>query len=436
MASATELRERARSALRGKFQRDALWNFGSVAVLGVCGFGLNLLIGRYYGAAALGVFNQVMAALHLLRPSRRSEASTCRQLRAISEHRADRQRVTAIIVGAIVPAVSLALASSAVFWFSRHWIADLLDSPGVAEGMAVATPGLFFFALNKIGMSIVNAAQRMRAFALYTSLRYSSMLLGLYVAHLWGLADSRLAFLFSFAEGILFVPLAIEVARQMSGRVSATWREWSREHLRYGVRSVVSGMLLELNSRIDVLMLGYFLSDAPVGVYSVAALVAEGVFQLLIVLQNNYNPILARGIAAGELAELERVVARGKRFTYALMAGVGAVAVAGFPLFLRIIGKSEFQGAWAPFAWLMLGMFLASGYMPFAQTLLMANHPARHSLMMSAIVLCNSIGCVLLIPGARAFGRVHSHGDFARVLGFRAALVRAPLRGTEVVRRA
>jgi O-antigen/teichoic acid export membrane protein len=393
----SELARRARAAAGGKFGRDALWNLGAVAMLAVCGLAINLLIGRYLGAAPFGVYNQVWAAYIFF--SQAAIGGIDRSvLRAVAERPADRAHVSAVILGALVPAVSLAAGVGLAFWASRGVVAALLESDGVARGIEAATPGLFFFALNKVGLAVVNAVQRMRAFALYSSLRYVAMVGGLMVVVLGGFDSSRVAFLFTFAEGVLFVPLAIEVARLVRPSLAGKWRDWSREHLRYGIKSAASGMLLELNSRLDVLMLGLFLADGPVGVYSFAAFVAEGVFQVLVVLQNNYNPILAEHIAGGRLRELEAIVQKGRRVTYALFAGIAVAACAGFPVLLAILEKPEFREGWLPFAFLLAGMFVASGYMPFAQTLLMANRPGRHTLMMASIVLVNAYGNSVLIP--------------------------------------
>lgn len=388
---------RARAAASGKFHRDELWNFGSVAVLGLCGYGLNFLIGRFWGDEPLGVFNQVLAAYVFF-----SQAAVgginLSVLRAMSEHRDDRSQVATLIAGSLPPTFALAIVFTLAFYLSRNAVAQLLDSPGVAEGMAAATPGLFFFALNKVGMSVVNGAQRMRAFAIYTSLRYMAMVAGLGVVAWQGLSSNRIAFLFSFAEGLLFIPLAVEVARQMSAPIRATWTTWRREHLVYGVKSAGAGMLMELNSRIDVLMLGYFLADGPVGVYSFAALVAEGVFQLLVVLQNNYNPILARHIAAGELAKLQPIIAKGKRVTYALMVGVGAATLAVFPVFLWVLDRDEFAAGWLPLTTLIGGIVAISGFMPFLHTLLMANRPAWHTRLMASVVIINIFLNAVFIP--------------------------------------
>ncbi len=396
MSSSSGWLARARASSSGKFQRDALWNFGSVAVLGVCGYGLNFLIGRFWGSAPLGVFNQVMAAYVFFSQAAVGGVNLS-VLRAMSEHRADRSKVASIIAGALPPTLALASAFTLLFYLSRHAVADLLDSPGVAEGMAMATPGLFLFALNKVGMSVVNGAQRMRAFAIYTSLRYVAMVAGLGLAAWRDMSADHIAVLFSVAEGVLFVPLAFEVARQMSAPIR-DWRPWQREHLVYGVKSAGAGMLMELNSRVDVLMLGYFLSDGPVGVYSFAALVAEGVFQLLIVLQNNYNPILAEHIAARRQAELQPIIAKGKRVTYALMAVVGAATLAVFPLFLWILDREEFAAGWTPLAVLVGGIVVISGFMPFQHALLMGNRPAWHTRMMASVVILNVFLNALLIP--------------------------------------
>jgi O-antigen/teichoic acid export membrane protein len=397
MSAPATLRVRLGAALSGKFQRDALWNFASVGVLGLCGYGLNFLIGRFYGSAPLGVFNQVMAA-YIFFSQAAVGGINLSVLRAVSENREDRSRVATIVAGSLPPTLALATLFALAFYFARHAVADLLDSPGVAEGMAAAAPGLFFFALNKVGMSVVNAAQRMRAFAIYTSLRYVLMVAGLGVAAWSGMSADRLAFLFTFAEGLLFVPLALEVARQMAAPIATNWRAWRREHLVYGIKSAGAGMLMELNSRIDVLMLGFFLADGPVGVYSFAALVAEGVFQLLVVLQNNYNPLLAQHLAAGRMKELEAVVARGKRLTYALMLGVGVATLAVFPAFLWVLEREEFAAGWVPLAFLVGGIVAISGFMPFLQTLLMANRPAWHTRLMASVVIVNIFLNAVLIP--------------------------------------
>ncbi|HVS09468.1 MAG TPA: hypothetical protein VMS76_06290, partial [Planctomycetota bacterium] len=133
----------------GKFRRDVTWNFASLAVLGISGIALQALIGRHYGAATLGVFNQVLAA-YILFSQAAAGGINLSALRAIAEDSSDRARISSIVAGALLPVLALAAVFSLAFSLARGLAADVLESPDVALGIAAATPGLFFFALNKL----------------------------------------------------------------------------------------------------------------------------------------------------------------------------------------------------------------------------------------------------------------------------------------------
>lgn len=383
---------------RRRFQRDVLWNVASLAVLGVSGIALFSLIGRFYDADTLGAFYQVLSAYIVF--SMLAVGGIDRSvLRAVVERSDDRQEGARIALGSLVPALVLALPVSLLFWASGSVLADWLESEAVAQGIEAATPGLFFFALNKVLLGVVNGLRRMRAFAVYQAARYVLILVGLVACVLLEVPGERLPLLFSIAELALFAILAVEVSTQLPWWRARGWLSWSGVHLRYGTKSVLSGVLLELNSKVDVLMLGLFLADFDVGIYTVAAQLAEGAFQLLVVLQNNYNPLLARHLAGGRLEELRVLVARGRRVAYGLFAAVAVVAVLLYPLAVRLlIDKPEFQASWMPFALLMAGITLAAGYLPFQHALLMGNRPAWHSAYMLLVVGLNAAGNALLIP--------------------------------------
>lgn len=394
--------------LRGRFQRDVIWNLGSMGVLALSGIALVALTGRFYGEDGLGIFSLVMA--HYVVFSQAAVGGVDRSvLRAVAEvahdgmQPGDRERVTRRVLGALLPALALSTSFTTVFWLIRPLSASRLEIPEVAVGMAWATPGLFLFALNKVLLGATNGLRRMRAYAVLTALRYVLVLVGLLVALSLGWGAERLGFVFSFAEALLFCVLAVEVGRQLGPLRADGVLRWAREHLRYGVKSLVSGVLLELNARVDVYMLGMFLAKGPVGVYAYAATLAEGVFQLLVALQNNYNPLIARAVAGGAARPgpaqhaFHELVRRGRRRTYLWMLAACGAGVVGYPVYLMLVGPG-FEASWLPFGILMAGMWLASGYMPFAQTLLMANRPGWHTLLMVGIVGANAIFNWFLIP--------------------------------------
>ena len=395
------LQRALRGAGEGKFRRDVLWNFGSLGALVVSGLALNFVIPGVYGVATLGVFNLVVAAYIFF--SQAAVGGIDRSvLRSVSEHADDPRRVSGLVLAAIWPTLLLASLATTAFFYSRHAISAVLESPGVAVGIAWATPGLFCFAINKVLLAVTNGMRRMRAFAVLNALRYLLILGGLIFAIATDMPGEQLGFVFSFAEVILCAVLLVEVGRQLVSPGSLAWLSDSLVHLRFGIKSMASGMLLELNARVDVLMLGVFLDDTMVGIYSFAAMLAEGVFQMLVVLQNNYNPLLAKLIAGKRFDELRELTAKGKRTAFMLMSAVCTVAVLGYPvcvLLVDLIGeRPELWQGWLPFGILMAGVALSSGYAPFHHTLLMANQPGWHTALMTSIVACNAGFNLALIP--------------------------------------
>jgi O-antigen/teichoic acid export membrane protein len=388
--------------LAGKFQQDVLWNLASLVVLGASGILLKVLIGRYYDAVALGVFNQTLAVWFLC--SQIAVAGIDRStLRAVAAHQHDDAKVTSIVAGALAAALALSLIVTTAYWGSIGWLARWFNhSANMPMSLLLAAPGLFFYALNKVLLGVVNGTQRMRAFALYQTVRYLVPLLGLVgflVLDEQRIHGSALAVVFSLGEGVLFLLLLVDLRRHLAAPVARAWRDWSREHLRYGIKSVVSGVLFELNTYVDILVIGHFMTESEVGFYSFAAVLALGFVQLLLVLQNVYNPILAREIAARRFAELERTIARGRRWTYLGMVAAGSIGALLYPhALLLLTGKEAFLASWTPFNYLVLGTVLASGYVPFAQTLLMAGYPGWHSGYMIATAAINAIACWLAVP--------------------------------------
>lgn len=379
------------------FRAGVIWNLASTAVLALSGFLLLSLLGNLHGAAGYGIFAQVWAPYVIF--GQLAVGGLDRSvLRALAESERSRSERAPLVWGAVLPGLASSALFALGFHLGRHLIAAWYRSPEVAEGVAAAAPGLFFFGANKILLGVVNGLRRMRAFALYQSLRYALMPVGALVADALGMPAERASFLFTFAEGILFAILAVELLAQVAlpGR---GWIGHVRAHVAYGLRSLASGVLLEVNSRVDVWMLGRSTTNLAVGVYGTALQVAEGVFQILIALQNNYNPLLARHLALRRHAELERMVRHGGRRTFLLMGAVSVAAVAAFPLVLQLLFRSdEFSASWSPFVLLMAGIWLSSMRMPFFQLLLMAGRPGWHSLFMLAVVGVNVVANALLIP--------------------------------------
>jgi len=382
-----------------RLRRDVLWNLVPVVMLAVVGLGLNFMIAKWWGPAALGVFNLVTIALFAF-----AVIGACgiqfSVLRSVAEVPDDRERVAAVSLGALIPGIACAAAALGLFMLARGPISRLHGSAAVAEGMLWAAPGLFCFAINKILFGICNGLRRMRAFAIYTSLRYSLIAVGLVLARVLDLDHDHLPVIWTFAEGVLLLVLIGELLATVSLTRGAGWRTWARAHMVYGARGVTATLAQELFSKMDVWMLGAAnISKDLVGVYSLASGLFEGAVQLPTVVQNNLNPVIAHSLAENKPTEVEELVRRTRRWFVPTMAGACVLGAVAFPLLMpRLLADQTFAAGTAPFAILMAGLALSSPYLAFNQILLMANKPGWYTVFLVLVVAVSFVGNLLLIP--------------------------------------
>ena len=320
-------------------------------------------------------------------------------LRWVSGPRDDPKVIAATTIGALVPTAILGAIVTLIFVLVRGAIADLLESAEVAEGILWAAPGLFCFTINKVLLAVVNGLGRMRAYAVYTSLRYVMIAVGFAIAVITDARPAELPGLWSLAEGTLMLVLIVELIATVALRQAAGWRIWAVEHVRYGARGVGATLLFELNSRLDIWILGAVYSDHLVGIYSMAASTAEGVSMLAVVLQVNVNPPIAAVLAGKRVHEVEAMVRKSRRWFVPAMVGACALGAALFPIVIPwLTGEPAFSGGALPFATLLAGIALASPWLPFNQILLMGGYPGTHTIYIAIAVATNVVLNLLLIP--------------------------------------
>jgi O-antigen/teichoic acid export membrane protein len=161
----------------------------------------------------------------------------------------------------------------------------------------------------------------------------------------------------------------------------------------------------ELNSRVDVVILGIFASDRTVGVYSFAATIAEGLAQLPIVLRNNLNPLITQAYARGDREALRSMAAKARYGTYLGMAAVLAAAAILFPLFVELVmNGAGFGESGLLLLILCLGLWIGCGYLPLDMYLVQCGFPRWQSGFKGVVLATNIALNLALIPALGAYG--------------------------------
>ena len=309
------------------------------------------------------------------------------------------QELVEIIIGALIPTIILSFLSVLLLSYLAIPISKLLESPLLEKSIYFVIPGVFFFSINKVYLGIINGFNQIKKFSLFNISRYLLILLNLFLASLNYLKGYKLSIIFSISELILFIVLTFEIKSKFQEFCTKKIIKWIKIHTIYGFKSITGGMFIELNTKVDILLMGYFLSDNYVGVYSFAAFFAEGFYQLLSSLQNIYNPIIAKDISKNLIKKLQLKVNNDKFRIYIIFALISIIS-----LILYYLAINNFKilnlyiSSFEVFLILMLGLIFSSGYIPFMNIFAMGDKPLWQNIFTTIYVGSNIMLNYLLIP--------------------------------------
>ena len=396
-----------------KFTRDVFWNMLSTGLAAVAGIVLVLVIGRFYGSAPLGVFNQVYA-VYIIASQFAVGGIHYSVIRYVPQYKDEQQTCNQIITSAITVAIPLAVTVSLIVWALRDSIGLILSSPDTADSLIYVVPGIAAFAINKVMMAILNGYRRMKAYALFQAVHAIVIMVLLAVMLVMDVPYVMLPLILTGAETVRLVLISfysLSLFRPVLPKL-----KWLREHVVFGLKAFPSGVFTEINTVVDRLMLGLFTSDAIVGIYSLAAMFVEGFNQIVYVLRININPLLTQ-MYFSQREKLTQFLHRGIKMSYIFIAILAVVACSVYPLVAKYLaGGGDFMKSWPLFCILMVGVGLSGGYLPFLQLLNQAGRPWHYSMLLAMTVVSNIILCAILIPFWDMYGAAAATAT-ATVLG-------------------
>ena len=383
-----------------KFHSDLALNYLSLIFLGISGIFLNIMIARNYGPSTLGVFNQVLS-IYIIVPMICSAGIPYSTLHYLPQYDSKSLQAKSLITSAIVIVIVLSTIFTAFFYYLITPLSILLDSEGMIIGLKTIVPGIFFFSINKVFINgVINGLRRMKRFAIYQLTRYLLILLSLFVFNNYEFNGYFLPIVFTFTESILFIILIIDLSNLLKfWAFRKDFFYWIKKHFLFGIKSIFNGVLVEINSRVDILMIGIYLSDNEVGIYSISALFAEGFLEIFIVIQNNINPIISKFFYKKRIKSLTEYLKKIRLFTYKLSIAIGFISIILYkPVLKLIVPHYLVSNSYSSFVILVIGITISSGYIPFKNLLSMSGFPELNTIYMVSFVLINVIFNFFLIP--------------------------------------
>lgn len=324
---------------KNSYGGDLIWNYGSLIIMSISGMLLNGIIATLYDASVLGLFNKTYAwycALSQLTVFGIQSSV----LKEVSEIGNNSQKSSTVLQAAVIDVFIISASFTAI---AELVLALMQDKSLFNTSMRIALPGLILFSLNKVILSYFNGISEMRIYAVLQSIRYLSLCAVTLIFGALKVGSVLLPAVLGCSEAILFIAeiFCLIIIKFCPGRVCL---RNIVNHIYYGIRIIPSNLVLELNTKVDVICLGWLLDDYyQLGIYSFAILFVEGFYQLYIVVRRIINPRIANAnvnnILQTEIYSLDKII---RKYTYGLLPVLLGALAGGYYLICKILQIDEY----------------------------------------------------------------------------------------------
>lgn len=368
----------------------------SYILMALSGLLINTVILKHYSARVLGMYN-ICYAIFIVT----SQLAVFGQQFTVLKKLSVIQKLLEcriILHSSLFVAIVIATLVCCVFFLLLPYVSSFYGDEKLQKMFYIILPGIFFFAINKVGIFSLNAMRRMTEYAAALSVRYLVLLISVIVISLAQCSFWRLAYSFFISEACVIIFLCFSLSDILFG-FSSLNKSIVMEAVDFGMKSLPLGLLSEFNTRVDVLVLGLWVSPSDLGVYSFVAMFAEGIQQLVAVLKNNINPIMSKLIHDGNHYLFSQFVSniRKRAYFFGLFVVVGVLIA--YELYIHMFSlQGQLRGGLVVLIIMASSIYVTVGILAFSQILVMSGLPVYQSLYVACIMLCNLILNCALVP--------------------------------------
>lgn len=391
------------------FKKNLIWNYGAFLAMALTGVVLNIGIGLVYGAAALGIFN-LLYAIYVIASQACTMGLHYSTLKAMAETD-DKKTKAKIVYSSLLCGLVISAACAFVVYLFRDLMGSVFSSDSIAKGIPYIALGLVFITWNKIILWAVNGEKRMVLFAIMHIFRAGAIIASAFALITLEVPAHILAFALTIGDGALMLFSMLLLIKDYRFSFSYFSKHWMVQHCIFGAKALWGGIIIETHFRVDVLMLGVFMNETMVGIYSFAAMIAEGFFQVLFVIRTLMNPIIVKFFQEKDFDGLRNSLYKTAQYLFPAMGACIVITALIFKPFLHIANLEHFNESYMPLLILMAGITISAPVAVFSEIFMQAGKSGRYSQYMTALLICNVTLNYLFIQSFGMIGAAWATGS-------------------------
>ena len=358
------------------------------------GFFIVGIISHYMSLSDLGIFTQTYAILVIVSQFTvfGLNDTILKKLSTLSKNTNEIILIANVFAAVLVNAFLFSL----IFYFLKDILYSFFESDNLKEANKYIYIAIFFLTVNKVFFSLLQGKSFLISFAFFNFLRPFLIFLFLILA-LFLNTIINFSFIFTLVEIIIFIMLSLRIGLNKYIDLSKLNISQIKDHYSFGLKVFFNSFLSESFIRIDIIMVGILLNDKFVGIYSLDALLIEGIYQLSIVIRNVINPEIGKLYKNKKFYKLINLIRISSLLSFSLIILCSLIVYLIMPYILFFLDIDIVNQAQDLVIFLLIGLIFYSIIVPSENLLFQSNNPTAQSLYMLSIVILNVLLNYVLI---------------------------------------
>jgi stage V sporulation protein B len=375
-----------------------LFSYFSFGIIGISGILINIIILNFYDIKILGFFNFFYSLLIIL-----SQLTVGGIQYSVLKHTSilkdNSKELSCLVTSGLFLSTVYFFLFFGIFIFFKDLIYDFFKFSVELLNIEIVLFALFLFSLNKIILMTINGLNLIYHLSIFNTLRSIILLISIILFVNFKFNPFLITYCFFFTELILFSTTFVWFVNKIGFYLPNTY--WIKKNFKFGLQAMIGGALLEINTKLDILIIGILLGYKSVGIYSFASAIAEGYSHLYTILKNNIDPILSNDANKKNKKNIFKNIHNIQKNYVVLIIFAGFLILSLYkPIFLDVfnLDKNLINESWFVLLIIMIFMIFVSFFRPFIGLLIALNKPFYFSLIISFGVFLNIFLNLMLIP--------------------------------------
>jgi stage V sporulation protein B len=370
-----------------KFSKDTIWLIGSQGILLISGLVINLLIGEKLGASDLGVFNQVLGYYTIFSTifSLGLNNSIIKKIASINNLTDIHQDDVVFSSNFFLTAI-LSILFSVIFLLFALNFPHFFSSKEVADAIIIPFLSMPLYNLNKNFMAYYTGKRMQKEFSMVRSLRWILIILFIFIALILKQKLKVLLFAFLFSEGILFLFSFFRLIKLFTIKFN---KPLLIDNFKFGFKTFSAEIFAVFNDKFDLLIIGYFLTNVEVGVYSFFIFFVKALYIFPGILQQNLNPLISKYWSENTINLLEIKMKKILKVNLIVLIVQSLITVTAYFILITYF-KHDFSATTHLLIIALIGVF-PSALISWSGSLLVMTNKLKENLYRTFIIMIISI---------------------------------------------